>query len=44
MNSVTQDDKYTDDKLFVGALTKDVKTEIKQDECFVTLAIQGTKV
>ena len=35
---------HTDDKLFVGTLTKDVKTEIKQDECFVTLDIQGTKV
>ena len=42
---VTQDNE-PDDKLFVGVLTKDVKTDIyiRQDECFVTLDIQGTKV
>ena len=43
MNVVSQDDE-TDDKLFVGVLTKDVKTDIRQDECFATLDIQGTKV
>ena len=44
MKLVIQDDNNIDDKLFIGALTKDAKTEIKQDECFVTLDIQGTKV
>ena len=43
VNLVTQDND-TDGKLFVGTFTKDFKTEIKENECFVTLDIQGTKV
>ena len=41
MNTVTQDEEDPDDTLFVGALTKDVTTEIKRDECFATLEVQG---
>ena len=43
MNSVTQDND-SDDKLFVGVLKKDIKTDNRQDECFVSLDIQGTKI
>ena len=30
--------------MFVGALTTNVKTKIKPNECFVTLEVQGTKI
>ena len=43
MNAITQDTS-SDNELLVGALTKHGTTEIKSNECFVTLELQGVKV
>lgn len=44
MNAVTQGDQDPDNTLFVGALTKSLKTEIERDKCFATLEVQGATI
>ena len=43
VNAIAQDTN-SDDELFIGALTKHATTEIKSNECFVTLEIQGATI
>ena len=42
MLSQTMDTEQADDTLFIGAVLKEGQTEVKTDECFSTLNVQGT--
>ena len=38
------DTEQTDDTLFIDAVQKQGQTEVKTDECFSTLNVQGTPI
>lgn len=42
MLSQTTDTEQTDDTLFIDVVQKQGQTEVKTDECFSTLHVQGT--
>ena len=42
--SQTTDTEQTDDTLFIDAVQKQGQTEVKTDECFSTLHVQGTPI